>query len=392
MFFQFLHRIVLPLVVFVLFLSIGLNAFFLITDRLRPVVTALPSTQFSEVQELSRGPLAFGRVGRGFILRPIPTISSAPITRYNFSAELLPPIPPKFTLYRDQGVSVDRDLLQSVFTRLGVEEVLSGQQFFVSFMRLRSADRVFDIALDLERRTLSVRRKPDASIVPPLARAENAEVMATARQFLSALGIDTQDFGSPRIIERVDPLDSVSKTYVVWDATFAGFPLLDEFLSPVPKATVQVGRVSHRAVAAVVSLMKPEALARSEYPSAPGEALVRGFLSGGLLPAMNVTQGKSRTVSLANPSIAYLLYPSTIDHPLYVLPILTASWASDEKNSATYSTFIPLLDDASFSWTPVTSSSFSSSAPSFIPQDGERPRAVTPSSAAAVKTGTGEVK
>ncbi len=379
----FLFRILWPLVAFVLFLSIGLNAFFLTVDRFRQAkevsrVVPPASTTGAVIQEYERGPKAFGVVRRGFEVMPQTPpvgVEFPPVLSYDIPSNLFPELPATLTLFRDQGVTLDTSLLHTVFQRLGAPYNAGSMQYFAKFLNFRSSDRSMEISIDVEKRKLTMKKLGLLPPPPSTSRADDVECIALAKDFVETIGFDHLLQGDPTVVDRID-VDGSAKTFVVWAATIDSFPLFDLSLKRVPKIEVQVGRVSKRAIQATVNLFEAGLLARSAYTVASKDVLMQKLQSGGYLPLARAGKAKAASVAYSSLSLAYLLYPADLTQPTYLLPILKADWSMDPSCAGCvpvrFATFTPALDPSVFTWdagtqaaivplaTPLSASSLSS--------------------------------
>lgn len=382
----FLLSSVWPLIIILLLLSIGLNAFFLLIDRF----AHLPPAQQSQIvppsvptdDSFARGPVAFGTVNRGFALKTQGSIKDAtpPVSSYVHTTAVLPLIPASMMLYRDQGYEVDRALIESVFRGLRAPTSVLSSGLFTKSLTLRSVDFVTTVTLDAERRILTIARAP---LTPPPSQdpMDDATSIAVAREFADSLGIDTKDFGTPEVRDVRDQ-QGASKVFVVWKATFDGLPLLDADLTPLERLSVSMSRQTHTALSARLSLLDPGALARSMYPVTTKEVLDRALASGGLLPVAPHLSGTPVVADYSSLDLAYMVIPSDREYPLYIAPVLRAVWSMKPTCKGcvlgTYATFVPLLDPSSFAWnrpSVASSASVSSSAPmSSLASSSSRPK------------------
>lgn len=395
-FLTFLLGSLWPFIAFVLFLSIGLNAFFLTVDRFRqaniPQATSssvsiqAPSANGSD--PFARGPQAFGKVWRGFPVRPqraVAGVALTPVKTYELSPDLLPTISATMTLYRDQGIDIDPSFVLSIFSRFGSPLTAEPGQYFARTVGLKSADASTDVTLDVDRRILTVTVKNASPAPAQASRADDAEVIAIAKQFASSIGIDASLLGTPTVIER---MDGTSKTIVSWNAMFAGAPLFDMNMKPVPALEIQVGRVSHRPVVAWVNLLRPDLLTRSEYPAASRDFVGTRLGSGGFLPVAKDLPGKAGSVTYTSAVLGYVLQPADAEYPLYVIPVIRASWMADLGCKGCVpqevATFVPALDAKTFSWFPEKRPPVEQVVPKPDPS-GENPGPVSSASGSVIK-------
>jgi hypothetical protein len=205
----------------------------------------------------------------------------------------------------------------------------------------------------VDRRILTVTVKSSSPAPAQTTRADDAEVIAIAKQFASSIGIDASVLGTPVVVERTD---GTPKTIVTWNAIFAGYPLYDVSMKPVPSLEIQVGRVSHRPVVAWVNLLRPDLLTRSEYPSASRDFIGARLGSGGFLPVAKDLPGKAASVTYAGAVLGYVVQPADAEYPLYIIPVVRASWLAELGCKGCVpqevSTFVPALDAKTFSWSP----------------------------------------
>ena len=105
-----------------------------------------------------------------------------------------------------------------------------------------------------------------------------------------------------------------------------------------------------------MTFFSPESLSRSSYPRAKTHDLVRGFMSGGLLPAPKATPSSVSIASYSSAELVYVVLPADTDHPLYIVPAVKAVWlqsACDGCSHIPVATLLPALDNALFHWYSV---------------------------------------
>ena len=359
---RFLERSLWPILTFFLVISIGLNAFLLLVGRaIEWRRSAATPVETGESIGLERGPLAFGTISKGFTVQPVP---SAPAVRgYEVVPNTFSVLPSTYLLYRDQGVTVPTKVVSDILSSLGVPATAIPSQIFTRSLTLRSLDRQLEILVDIENRVLMLTRMlPPPSTPPPSKPADDAEAIALARAYIDSVGIFAE--GEPSVVDQPGTANAPGRTFVVWHATFAGHPLYDESLQPIAHITVQVGRKSHRVVAALINLLTPEELTRSEYPAASTGLLLSGFHNGGLRPLPSRAAPSAPLATISAAELVYVLSPATADFPLYVVPALRARVSAPPscKTCAAYDgwTYVPAIDPKSFSWLRAVSSVASS--------------------------------
>lgn len=365
---QFTRRSLWPVLTFFLVLSIGLNAFLLLVDRLIDARHEAAQQEESEILPLERGPLAFGPVAKGFQIRPkapAPSSTMPGVQGYEVPDGLLPILPSTLLLYRDQGIGVDRSIIDGILAQLFVPVSALPPHIFARALTLRSLDRTLEVLVDIENRVLMLTRLgPPPALPPPSTQADDATVIALAKEYLSSLGLDAS--GQPTVVDQPGTGQSPGRTFVVWHATFDGYPLMDEQLQPVARITVQVGRVSHRVVAALVNLLDVSQLTRSAYPVASHDVLRSGLKTGGMSPLPVKTGTKAPVAMYASAELVYVLSPATKDFPLYVVPALRARYRVPPTCASCaammFDTFIPALDPLSYAWIPGSIATRSSAA------------------------------
>lgn len=357
-FFRFLSDSLKPIALFILALSLCLNMFLIVVSRLPDRGGDAQKTEEGESIGLVRGPLAFGTVAKGFTVRPVaeaPSASIPGVRGYTLTGSILPSLPPSFFLYRDQGIAADWPLVTSVLEALQVPKNTLPPHSFLKSMTLRSLDRSLDVLLDLENRVLMLtRRLPQPTSPPPSKKADDAEAIALARAFLATIGID--DTGTPVVVDEPASTTSPGRTFVVWYASLEGAPLLDDRLQPFARVTVQVGRVSHRVVAVLLSLLDPAQLTRSEYPTASVDVLTSGLRTGGVMPLPPSLSPKAPSATYESAELAYVITPATEQFPLYIVPIVRSTYRVPKACAScamyTGQTYVPALSPASYSWLP----------------------------------------
>lgn len=357
----FYRRTVVSLVTFVCFLSIGANIFLMVTRPGTPAPRAALPVPLEE--SLLLVPQAFGTVQRGISKKPQATSRSGqalvPAASYVLPTAGYAALVASLPLYRDQGVPLDDKWIEKVFEDLGVTMKWRHLQLLPAVQRWTSSDKTMELALDIEKRSLTVNRTGTFS-ADPEGRAGDDVVVAIAKEFADSLGIVTAPYGTPVINER--PVDGGSmRTYVVWPMIFGDLPLLDANAEPVPAVQVQVGRLSRKALSMTVTLLSSKHIALSAYPRASKETLESSLLAGGMLPVASGLEGKTQDVVYTDIRKVYILLPSEKGFPTYIVPALQGLWT---QGSANGSTFVPGLDPSFFLWElPPPAASSSSAAP-----------------------------
>lgn len=365
---RFFLSSVWPLIIILLFLSIGLNAFFLILDRFTASSSnelRLPPATVPSDDSFARGPEAFGRVERGFVAKSQGSTKDAtlPVRSYVRGTVPFPTIPATMMLYRDQGYEIDRTLIETVFRGLRVPEDVLSNTLFAKSLTLRSVDFSSTVTLDAERRVFTVTRTVPTSSTPSATPADDVELTAIAKEFAGSLGIDPKDFGTP-VVKDVRDQQGGTKTFVVWYALFDGLPLIDADLEPLERLTVQVHRPSRAVLSVRLNLLNPGSLVRSAYPTASAVTIDRSLASGGLLPVDSRLSGTPVTAEFSSFDLAYMVIAPDKEFPLYIAPVLRAKWSMKPACKgcvlSAFQTYVPVLDPSTFQWTR----SMKSSAPS----------------------------
>lgn len=297
------------------------------------------------------GPVAFGQIQRGFSAKTQAvsgTSALVPVGSYVIPEGMVSSLRPAMLLFRDQGVPLDTAEVERIFGRLGVPLQWKELQLLPTMQRWRTADRTFDILLDIEKRSLNVTRL--GSFGPsPEGAADNETVIAIARIFAVSLGIDTVPYGEPRIVERPAEAGGPLKTYVTWPMMVQGVPLLDADAQPVLAVQIQVGRLSRMALGMTMTLLQPDLLAKSAYPTPSPEVVTMSLKSGGLLPVAGGLKGTKTDVRYTSLTPSYVLLPSDKEYPTYIVPILLAEFLQGPRKGRT---FIPALSPDQFLWRP----------------------------------------
>ncbi len=350
---RFLSRVLLPIAMFILLLSLAGNAFLLYSGtNTKPIVTTSASSSVSTA-EMVLGPVAFGTVSRPVSIKP-QTIdgsgSALPaVKEYVLDQKILPELGETMPVYRDQGTPLDVSYFAPFFIRLGAPLDPEKLQLLPETFTFRSADGSLHVTFTSAARTLSIAQVKSPQSVAPTIPADDIEVEALAERFAQVLAIPLPADLRPRVHEEKIP-GQTPRTLVSWPLLFNGHPVLTSDGVPVPALTIQVSRVSHRAISATVSLLSPSVLVSSPYPLLKNNAITQYLLSGGLLPSPKSTKGKTGTFSAA--SAVYLLLPADVQYPLYLVPGVRASYSTDEKcpTCAPKHTIVPTLDPSGFDW------------------------------------------
>lgn len=366
---------------FVLLLSLGMNIF-LFLSRVPPERIQTIPVEIGE--GLLPGSLAYGTVRKGFPVRVqglSGTSAVVPVSSYLITENMLPALPSALALFRDQGVSGDEVHMNKLLKIMNIPLPWQELGLLPLSEKWRSADKKMEFVFDSEKRSLTV------SVLGAFGpsedgRADDPVTIAIADRFISQFHVDRSAFRSPYIVEKASTLvDGASKTYVVWAMSFNGVPLIDVNGQPVPGAQVQVGRLSRRALSATFTLLSAETLTRSAYPRADASELMRGFQSGGMLPAPKAAKGVDSVATFVGTQNAYVLLPADKEHPTYLVPAIYAVWmqpACVGCGLMPVPTFVPAIANEHFNW--------------FIPPP-EAMKPVMPAAASgSVKTATGAVK
>ncbi len=345
----FYKRTVLSVVTFLFLLSVAANVFFLITRNIpREPERGIFNPRHEEEPLLLR-PLSYGQVQRGFARKTQKssgTYALLPVSSYIVPETLTPPTGAAMLLFRDQGIPLDDSEVQRMFDRIGVTLRWQELQLLPTLQRWRTADRTLDIALDIHKRVLTVRRLGSFGLSPE-GPASDADTIVLARAFAMSLGIDPAPFGDPRITERGTEAGGALKTYVVWPMMFKNLPLLDTNTQPLAALEVQVGRLSRTALSMTVTLLNPDTMSKSAYPRATKEEVFTSLASGGLLSLTNDLKGTKTDVVYTSLTPSYVLLPGDGEFPTYIVPILLAEFTQGKVRGRT---FVPALSADQFLW------------------------------------------
>lgn len=349
---RFYRRVAVSAAFFFLFFSVALNIFLFMTrvpeETVAPEPVTLGDPFFAD-------PQAFGVVKRGFPIRVqefAGTSAILPVTSYELTGSLLPKIPAALSLYRDQGFPADYDHIAKILKTFRVPFTWESFGVLPTFEKWYSADRTLEFVLDISKRTLTVNVLGSFAAAPQ-GPADDVSVIAIAEHFLDSLTIDHTSLGSPYIADNFVGSGGRSKTFVVWPTTFDGVPLIDVNANPVPAIVVEIARLSRKPFSATMTFFSPESLSRSSYSRTKTEDLVRGFMSGGLLPAPNTPLGSTSVATYSSVTFVYVVLPADTDHPLYIVPAVRAVWmqaACDGCVPTPVATFLPAIDNALFHW------------------------------------------
>jgi len=338
--------------IFALLLSVAANVFFLFTRGTDKVPSDQVFVTGGQEESLLMGPVAFGQVQRGFVPKFQKASGSSaflPVASYVLPDTLVPQTSGALPLFRDQGVPLDESEVQRIFERLGVTLGWRDLQLLPTQQRWRTADRLMEIALDIEKRALTVTRT--GSFSPSIeGRAGDDATVAIAREFSMSLGIDPAQYGTPKIVERSTEPGGPLKTYVIWPMIFNGVSLLDADAQPVPAVQVQVGRLSRKALSMTVTLLRPDRMSKSAYPWSPKAAIVASLQEGGLLPIAKDTKGTKTNVVFTSLTPSYVLLLGDREYPTYIVPTLLVEFM---QGNVTGRTFVPALSEAQFLWRPI---------------------------------------
>ena len=365
---------------FVLLLSVAANIFFLVT-RNAPWAPKQGIFNPRHVDEpLLMGPVAYGQVQRGFAVKSVATSGTSallPVHEYLIPDGMVPPLTGALPLYRDQGVPLDESEIQRIFDRLGVTLHWQNLQLLPVLSRWRSADRSMEIALDIEKRALTITRTGSFSPAPE-GRATDDATIAIAREFAMSLGIDPAIYGHPAIVERATEAGGALRTYVVWPMIFSGVPLLDADAESVPAVQVQVGRLSRKALSITVTLLQPDRMSKSAYPRSLKDAVDGSLRVGGMLPISTELKGAKTDVVYTSIAPSFVLLLGDREYPTYIVPTLLVEYT---QGTVKGKTFVPALSSDQFMWrAPVKQITLPA---------GSGSMKVPTSATGGVKTGTG---
>jgi len=349
---NFYRRLALSGSVFLLLFSLGANIFLLIT---RPPDTFPSYTNPVPLEDrLLLEPNAFGEVKHGFTVKTQDisgTSAVLPVSSYVVAENILPKLSALQYLYRDQGVELDAQHVQTLLKDMNIPLDWESIGLLPVQEKWRSADGTREFILDTEKRSLTV--SVLGSFGPSSeGRADDATTMQIAKLFLKNLGIEMSNVHEPMTTEKIFENGS-SRTYVVWPMTFDDLPLVNVQGQPVYGAQVQVGRLSRRALSATITLLSPESLPKSAYPSASEGVLRTGLETGGLSPAPKMTGKKVAVANLTEATQVYILYPKERHHPTYIVPGLQAVWMQSSCSTCSLvpiTTVVPSLDPVTFEW------------------------------------------
>lgn len=356
----FYRRTAVSVGLFAFFLSAAANVFFLSTRNTPKTPEQGIFVGGGQEEPLLMGPVAFGQVQRGFVPKFQKSSASGaflPVASYVLPDGMVPQTSGALPLFRDQGVPLDESEVQRVFDRLGVTLGWRDLQLLPLQQRWRTADRLMEIALDIEKRALTVTRTGSFS---PSAegRASDDATIAIAREFSMSLGIDPVSYGTPKIVERSTEPGGPLKTYVIWPMIFNGVPLLDAEAQSVPAVQVQVGRLSRKALSMTVTLLRPDRMSQSAYPWVPKPAIIASLQAGGLLPIAKDAKGTKTDVVYTSLAPSFVLLLGDREFPTYIVPTLLVEF---KQGNVTGRTFVPALSESQFLWRPVVKTMSSAS-------------------------------
>lgn len=340
---SFLSRMIVPAALFVLLLSLAANVFFFAT-RIPVTNSFVPSSSDSS----SFLPSSLGSVAFGDIVLSIPTHAvvgsgSLGVKKYVLPDGILPKISESLPLYRDQGVQIDESFLKTLFASMHAPIDPATIGMLSDTYTFKSADGALSMTLSLPTRTLTIIRPLVSGMPIPPEKADDTEVFALAKTFAATLGIDVSLLPAPIITETPATSSQPKKTFVVWPLLIDSFPVIDQDGAAVPAVKMQIGRVAHRAISVTLTLLSPDVLAHSQYPTLSSDMLTAKLRSGGLLSMPKSPEGE--TVTYHDAKIAYLLLPQNGVHPTYLLPVMNVAYLFHAK---WFSTFVPLLDPQHF--------------------------------------------
>ncbi len=352
---SFALRIFLPIGVFFLLLSLAANTFFISIQRgVLPIAVQTSSSSSLVSDPVVLQPIAFGLVSRPIAMHPrILDGSGAPmpgIASYALPADIQA-LPETFPLLRDQGIPFDLSGFGRFFSTVGIPVDSQKFQLLPETYVFKSADGSLRVSFSASSRTLTVTRLQLPQPMTFVSRADNAEVLALATTFVQSFGISPSIYGAAKITDVPGVGGQPGKTIVTWALNIASVPVVGLDGLPVPAISVQVGRVSHRAIGMTMTLLSPNQLVSSTYPTASLASMARLFASGGLLPAPYDARGLAVTYS--NVALVYLLLPQDGNYSTYLVPVMRAFY-SVQKDCAdtcqTYATFVPAIDLKNFEW------------------------------------------
>ncbi len=350
----FFSRLFLPMLMLILLLSLGMNAFFVFVPRpgvpLHDASSSQSSTSASGSSAL--GPLAFGVVKLA-LLSPRTLdengVALKPVKTYEVPASVLPALPKELLLYRDQGIPLDTAYFVPFFRRVGSTMDPETLQLLPETFSFTSVDGALHVSFSAASRTLKVVRTASSPAPVSATRADDPEVIALARTFADTLGLDTGMLGNPEVIETKPMSGQASKTIVTWPMSISSFPVLSVDGSGIATLSVQVGRVLHRAMGLEMPIFSSDVLAASPYPVLPSSGIASAFLTGGMSPMPRSPKGEKATYSSAR--MVYMLLPQNPEHPTYLMPMLQATFSlPSDGPGLSHTTLIPVLEPAHVDW------------------------------------------
>ncbi len=362
---SFALRVFLPIGAFLLLLSLAANAFFISTQH-GGVLTAVPTSSSSSAafDPVVLQPVAFGLVSRPIAMHPrLLDGSGAPMS--GIASYALPPgtspLPENFPLLRDQGIPFDLSAFAPFFRAVGIPVDPLKFQLLPETYTFKSADGSLRVSFSASSRTLIVTRLQLPQPMTSVSKADNAEALALASTFVQSFGITPSLYGAGKVIDVPGVGDQPGKTVVTWALNIASVPVVGLDGLPVPAISVQVGRVSHRAIGMTMTLLSPYQLVSSMYPTASFASMSHLIGSGGLLAAPYDPNGLAITYS--NVGLVYLLLPQDGNYSTYLVPVVRAFYSVQKDcgdKCQTYPTLMPALDPKNFEWQVKP-------APTFVP-------------------------
>ncbi len=354
------RRLLLPVIFLLAVLLVASNAFLLL---IRPAPSREDGRLAPREQSQPHPPQAFGA-----IVRPQAAASkfhqlAVPGTyAYTLADGLLPTLPSAMTLYRDQGLLLDDDILSRLFA--GAGSMPRTMQMLPLSMEFETPDGTRTVSLNIARREAVIRLPQTSMETDPKGDLRpDDQVISAAAGFALAAGIDAASYDAPSVV-RGSGSATTSKipagyAEVRWPLKLGPYPVLDQYGKPAFGMIALVNARSGRAVQLTVRLFSPESLAASEYPSAPAVSISSSLLAGGLTPIRS-SAGKKFEIPISSASLAYVLWESDATHPSYLIPAVVASAdvALNCKGCQPWHwvTYVPALDPATFSWTAESGS------------------------------------
>ncbi len=290
---------------------------------------------------------------------------------FTMSGNLLPALPPRLALYRDQGTDIDFQPFLKTLTAMRVPIDTSKFALIPDTVRLQTPDGTYTVTLEPFARTATVSRRQSPSAyrldsvnvaVPP-----DADLIAAAQEFAYGLGIQPEVHGQPIVLRPLTVSGGLASASVdvVWPMVVHGKPVIDAVARPVGVVSVRLTLPSLSPQQLTLRQFSDNVLAQSDYTTASASSLQTAVQTGGNHAPFNFEKGTQQKVPVSDTGLAYLFVQDPDGRlPTYFVPVVTASFHLPAHcptcGPLVWQSFVSALDSQHVSWAkpaaPITDS------------------------------------